>query len=131
MNKINYKLKKLDKSIIYNIYNIIVTQKKNNFIISITNKNGDVLFSESPGTIGYTKAARKNFYTYQEVLKVLFYKLEANSSIYNFNLVFKGICKGKQNIINTLVNLNVNIISITSEVFYAKNGCRPKKQRRL
>lgn len=131
MKKINYSLKDTDSSIAYNVYNIIVTQKKNNFIISLTDSKGNVLFSESPGTIGYTKAARKNYYTYQEVLKVLFYKIETNINANYFNLIFKGICKGKQSIINTLVNLNINIISITSEVFYAKNGCRPKKQRRL
>lgn len=130
-NKINYKLKDNDNSISYNIYNIIITQKKNNFIISLTDNKGNVLFNESPGTIGYTKAARKNFYTYQEVLKVLFYKIDNSSNYKHFNLIFKGLCKGKQSIINTLINLNVNLVSISSEVFYAKNGCRPKKQRRL
>jgi len=114
-----------------NSYNIVVTQKKNNFTISVTDENGDLIFWESPGTIGYSKSARKNFYTYQEVSKALSYRMEIFPRDTKYKLIFKGICKGKQSIVNTLSLMGVEITSITSEVFFAKNGCRPRKKRRL
>lgn len=120
-----------DESLKKVILNIVVTQKKNNFIVSITNNLGEVLLTESPGTIGYSKSARKNFYTYQEVTKAIFSKIDKISKNSSYIVIFKGICKGKQSVINTLTSLGADIRGITSEVFFAKNGCRPKKQRRL
>jgi len=110
---------------------IIITQKRNNFIASVTNINGDVLFSESPGTVGYKKSNRKNMMTYKEVIRILSLKISKETDLKYFQLIFKGICKGKRIVLNTLMASNIQLITIISEVFYPKNGCRPKKQRRL
>ena len=110
---------------------IVVTQKRNNFIVSVTNMNGEVFFTVSPGTIGYKKANRKNMMTYKEVIKILSHKIMKDTDLKYFQLIFKGICKGKRLIVQGLMATNLQVISIVSEVFFPKNGCRPKKQRRL
>lgn len=110
---------------------IVVTQKRNNFIVSVCSQNGKVLFSISPGIIGYKKGNRKNPLTYKEVAKVLSDRLKKETTLKYFEVIFKGICRGKNVIVNTLSTSNINIFSITTESFYPKNGCKPKKQRRL
>jgi len=110
---------------------IVITQKRNNFIASVTNINGDVLFIETPGSVGYKKSNRKNMMTYKEVIRALSYKIHKETDLKFFQLIFKGICRGKRLVLNSLMASNIRVISIVSEVFYPKNGCRPKKQRRL
>jgi len=137
LNFIKTKNNKNSFNLIENIYKItsigkiIITQKKNNFIVSVTDINGNVLYTESPGTIGYRKSKRKSFYAYSEVIKIIIYKIKKNSNLKNFQIIFRGICKGKKQIIGTISKLDINIYSIVSEVLFPKNGCRPKKQRRL
>ena len=110
---------------------IVITQKKNNFIISVCNQLGEVLFTISPGSIGYRKGNRKNPLTYKEVAKELAIRIKKDTVLSNFELIFKGICKGKSVLVNTLIASEVAIFSIVTEHFYPKNGCKPRKQRRL
>lgn len=110
---------------------IVVTQKRNNCVFSITNLQGDVFITETPGTIGYKKSNRKNTMSYKELLRVLVAKARKNTEFTCFQLIFKGMCRNKKFIVSSLINLNVKIFSIVSEVYVPKNGCRAKKQRRL
>jgi len=129
-NSTNYNLiEHINK--INKIGKIVITQKRNNFIASVTNLQGEVLLTESPGTVGYKKANRKNMMTYKEVIRILAFKIKKETNLKYFQLIFKGICKGKRIVINSLMSSKLQVISIISEVFYPKNGCRPKKQRRL
>jgi len=110
---------------------IVVTQKRNNCVFSITNLKGDVFITETPGTIGYKKSNRKNIIGYTDLIDIIITKTFKNTNFTSFQIVFKGICKNKKFILNTLVNLNVRILSIVSEIFLPRNGCKTKKQRRL
>ena len=110
---------------------IIISQKRNNYVINVTRLNGEIIFNQTPGTIGYAKSIRKHIMTYKEVIDIIIYRIQKETKLKYFKLIFKGICKGKRIIINNLMYSKIKIFTINSEIFYPHNGCRPKKQRRL
>jgi len=135
-NTINYTNKIQFNSIsnnqlITSLGKIVVTQKRNNCVISITTLDGKVLLTETPGTIGYKKSARKNPIFLKEVIKILSTKILKKTNFKYFQLIFKGISRNKKIIINSLLLSKIKLFSITSEIFIPKNGCKLKKQRRL
>ena len=110
------------------VYVINITLSESNILISITDKNGNLLDYCTSGELGFLGSQKTKKYTLITMLKKF---------LYNYNYInnksvlinFKGISKNQKLIIKKLKE-KVSIKMIRYNNLLPHNGCRPKKKRR-
>ena len=121
--------KKKEKKILNRgIINIFTTF--NNIILTLCDLNGNVYCWSSSGVVGFKGSKKSTPFA----AKVVTENLISKANIYNLKevlITIKGHGSGRENIIKTLSELGLNIISIEDRTPIAHNGCRPPKKRRL
>jgi len=107
-----------------------ITASFNNIIISITNKNGQVISWSSAGKMGFKGSKKNTPYAAQtaasDAAKVAF-----DAGVKKVDVYVKGPGAGRESSIRSLSQSGIEIAMIKDVTPLPHNGCRPPKKRRV
>ena len=101
----------------------------NNTIITITDRQGNVLTSASSGTAGY-KGSRKGTPYAAQLAGDQAGKAAQEFGMQNLDIKVKGPGSGRESAVRALGAYGFRITNITDVTPLPHNGCRPRKRRR-
>lgn len=122
------KKKKIAKGITSGIAHIQASF--NNTIISITDKQGNVLIWSTPGVVGYGGSKKSTPFAAQVAAADAARKAK-EIGIKELDVYVKGPGFGRESAIRALQAAGISITSIKDVTPIPHNGCRPKKKRRI
>ena len=102
----------------------------NNTIISITDKQGNVLAWSSPGIVGYSGSKKSTPFAAQ-VAAADAAKKAKELWIETVEVLIKGPGSGRESAIRALQAGGLTVTSIKDITPVPHNGCRPRKRRRV
>ena len=102
----------------------------NNTIITITDRQGNVLSWASSGGAGF-KGSRKSTPFAAQVASETAGRAAQEQGIKNVEVQIKGPGPGRESSVRALNALGIKIVSITDVTPQAHNGVRPRKRRRV
>ncbi len=101
----------------------------NNTIVTISDKDGNVIAWSSAGRIGYKGSKKKTPFAAGITAEAA-----ANAAVENgvkkVDVFVKGLGPGRENAVRSLQAAGLEITSITDETPVPHNGCRPPKKPR-
>ena len=101
----------------------------NNTIVSICEKNGNVISWASAGTIGYKGSKKKTPFA-AGVAAEAAAKAAMEQGVVKVEVFVKGLGSGRENAIRSLQTAGLEITSIVDQTPVPHNGCRPPKRPR-
>jgi small subunit ribosomal protein S11 len=102
----------------------------NNIIISITNKNGQVISWSSAGKMGFRGSKKNTPYAAQTAAQDCA-KVATDAGMKKADVFVKGPGSGREGAIRALNNSGIEVVSIKDVTPLPHNGCRPPKKRRV
>jgi small subunit ribosomal protein S11 len=102
----------------------------NNIIISITNKNGQVISWSSAGKMGF-KGSKKNTPYAAQMAASDAAKTAVDAGLKRVDVYVKGPGAGRESAIRALANAGIEVVMIKDITPLPHNGCRPPKKRRV
>lgn len=102
----------------------------NNIIISLTNKNGQVISWASAGKMGF-KGSKKNTPYAAQLAAEECTKEAHDLGLRRVKVYVKGPGAGRESAIRTIHNNGVEVTEIIDITPVPHNGCRPPKRRRV
>ena len=102
----------------------------NNIIISLTNKNGDVISWSSAGKQGFRGSKKNTPYAAQTAAEDCA-KVAHEAGLRKVKVYVKGPGNGRESAIRTLHNNGIEVTEIIDVTPMPHNGCRPPKRRRV
>ncbi|MCD6365104.1 MAG: 30S ribosomal protein S11 [Planctomycetes bacterium] len=120
--------KKPRRSVVRGIAHIRATY--NNTRITITDPGGDVLCSESGGTIGQKGSRKSTPFAAQQAAGAAARKAKRMGLI-EIDVLVNGPGSGRESAITSLQAAGLKVLSIEDVTPIPHNGCRPKKKRRV
>jgi small subunit ribosomal protein S11 len=102
----------------------------NNLIISITNKNGQVISWSSAGKMGF-KGSKKNTPYAAQMAAADAAKTAFDAGVKKVDVYVKGPGAGRESSIRSLSQNGIEIAMIKDCTPLPHNGCRPPKKRRV
>jgi small subunit ribosomal protein S11 len=102
----------------------------NNIIISLTNKNGDVISWASAGKMGF-RGSKKNTPYAAQVAAEECAQIAYDAGLRKVKVYVKGSGNGRESAIRSIHNLGVEVTEIIDVTPLPHNGCRPPKRRRV
>jgi|TARA_B100000965_G_C19579362_1_gene752817 small subunit ribosomal protein S11 len=102
----------------------------NNIIISLTNKQGQVISWSSSGKMGF-KGSKKNTPYAAQVAAEECTKEAYDLGLRRVKVYVKGPGAGRESAIRTIHNNGVEVSEIVDITPIPHNGCRPPKKRRV
>lgn len=102
----------------------------NNIIISLTNKNGQVISWSSAGKMGF-KGSKKNTPYAAQLAAEECTKEAHDLGLRRVKVYVKGPGAGRESAIRTIHNNGVEVTEIIDITPIPHNGCRPPKRRRV
>ncbi len=103
----------------------------NNTIISLTDVNGDVLVTESAGSVGGFKGSRKSTpFAANKAAEAAANKAK-KMGLQEVEVYVKGPGGGRESAVTGLQAAGIKILSIEDVTPIPHNGCRPPKKRRV
>ncbi|MFV0237154.1 MAG: 30S ribosomal protein S11 [Flavobacteriales bacterium] len=102
----------------------------NNIIISLTNKNGEVISWSSAGKQGF-RGSKKNTPYAAQVSAEDCAKVAFEAGLRRVKVYVKGPGQGRESAIRTLHNNGIEVSEIIDVTPMPHNGCRPPKRRRV
>ena len=102
----------------------------NNTIITITDRQGNVLSWASSGGAGF-KGSRKSTPFAAQVASESAARAAVEQGIKQVEVQIKGPGPGRESSVRALNAVGIKIISITDVTPVPHNGCRPPKRRRM
>lgn len=102
----------------------------NNIIISITNKQGQVISWSSAGKMGFRGSKKNTPYAAQMAAQDCA-KVATDAGMKRADVYVKGPGSGREGAIRSLSNSGIEITSIKDVTPLPHNGCRPPKKRRV
>ena len=102
----------------------------NNIIISLTNKNGEVISWASAGKMGF-RGSKKNTPYAAQVAAEDAAKVAFDSGLKKVKVYVKGPGNGRESAIRTIHNAGIEVTEIIDVTPLPHNGCRPPKKRRV
>ena len=127
--KSKFRLKKKEKKIVIN-GKAYVNATFNNTIVSITDKDGNVLSWSSAGSKGFKGSRKSTPYAAQVAADDAAIKA-AEYGLKNIDVEVKGPGSGRETALRALQARGFKILSIKDTSPIAHNGCRPPKKRRV
>ncbi len=121
--------KKVKKTVPYGIAHIQATF--NNTIITITDKEGNVLTWASGGTEGFKGTRKSTPYAAQVAAQKVAKKAMDEYGVKDIEIWVKGPGSGRESAIRTLQAAGLNIKVIKDVTPIPHNGCRPPSKRRV
>src|SRR6202453_3882228 len=107
-----------------------VTASFNNIIISLTNKNGQVISWSSAGKMGF-KGSKKNTPYAAQMASSDAAKAALDAGLKKVDVYVKGPGSGRESAIRALANNGIEVVMIKDVTPLPHNGCRPPKKRRV
>ena len=102
----------------------------NNIIISITNKNGQVISWSSAGKMGF-KGSKKNTPYAAQMAAADASKVAVEAGVKRVDVFVKGPGAGREGAIRSLSQSGIEVSMIKDVTPLPHNGCRPPKKRRV
>jgi small subunit ribosomal protein S11 len=102
----------------------------NNIIISITNKNGQVISWSSAGKMGF-KGSKKNTPYAAQMAASDAAKVAFDAGVKRVDVYVKGPGAGRESSIRSLSQSGIEVSMIKDVTPLPHNGCRPPKKRRV
>lgn len=102
----------------------------NNTLVTITDAEGNALFSGSAGSTGFKGSRKSTPYAATKATEKVA-TLASQAGLKEVSVVVKGPGFGRIPAIKALKTGGLNVISITDSTPIPHNGCRPKKKRRV
>jgi small subunit ribosomal protein S11 len=103
----------------------------NNTLITITDANGDVLASQSSGSVGGFKGSRKSTpFAASRAAEAAAQKVR-KMGVTEVEVKVKGPGSGRESAVTALVSSGIKVTSIEDVTPIPHNGCRPRKKRRV
>ena len=127
-NKEKVKKKKLAKGITSGTAHIQASF--NNTIITITDKQGNVLVWSTPGIVGYGGSKKATPFAAQVAASDAAKKAK-EIGLKEVDVCVKGPGFGRESAIRAIQASGLNVTSIKDTTPMPHNGCRPKKKRRV
>ena len=107
-----------------------ITASFNNIIISLTNKQGQVISWSSAGKMGF-KGSKKNTPYAAQMASSDAAKVAFDAGLKRVDVYVKGPGSGRESAIRALSNSGIEITQIKDVTPLPHNGCRPPKKRRV
>ena len=127
--KSKFRAKKKEKKVVIN-GKAYVNATFNNTIVSITDKDGNVLSWSSAGSKGFKGSRKSTPYAAQVAADDAAIKA-AEYGLKNIDVEVKGPGSGRETAVRALQARGFKILSIKDTSPIAHNGCRPPKRRRV
>jgi len=102
----------------------------NNIIITLTNKQGDVISWSSAGRVGF-RGSKKNTPYAAQVAATQAAKEAYDCGLRGVEVFVKGPGSGREAAIRALDNFGIKVSQIQDVTPIPHNGCRPPKRRRV
>jgi len=102
----------------------------NNIIISLTNKQGQVISWSSAGKMGF-KGSKKNTPYAAQMAAADCAKIALDAGLKRVDVFVKGSGSGREGAIRSLTQNGIEVSSIKDVTPIPHNGCRPPKKRRV
>lgn len=102
----------------------------NNIIITLTNRNGDVISWSSAGKMGFRGSKKSTPYAAQIAAENAV-KVAHDAGLRKVKAYVKGPGNGRESALRTLHNAGVEVTEIIDITPMPHNGCRPPKRRRV
>lgn len=107
-----------------------VTASFNNIIVSLTNKQGQVISWSSAGKMGF-KGSKKNTPYAAQMAAADAAKVALDAGMRRVDVFVKGPGAGREGAIRALANSGIEVTMIKDVTPLPHNGCRPPKKRRV
>lgn len=120
--------KKVKRSVAKGIVHVRSTF--NNTLITITDMDGDVICSESAGTLGFKGSRKSTPFAAQRASESAAQKAR-KMGLREVEVRVKGPGSGRESAVTSLQAAGLKIISIEDVTPIPHNGCRPPKKRRV
>lgn len=102
----------------------------NNIIITLTNKQGQVVSWSSAGKMGF-KGSKKNTPYAAQMASSDAAKVASEAGMKRVDVFVKGPGAGRESAIRALSNSGIEVVMIKDVTPLPHNGCRPPKKRRV
>jgi small subunit ribosomal protein S11 len=102
----------------------------NNIIISLTNKQGQVISWSSAGKMGF-KGSKKNTPYAAQVASAEAARVAFEAGLKRVDVYVKGPGNGRESAIRALAQNGIEVSMIKDVTPLPHNGCRPPKKRRV
>ncbi|MBZ9777462.1 30S ribosomal protein S11 [Psychroflexus sp. CAK8W] len=102
----------------------------NNIIVSLTNKNGDIISWSSSGKMGF-RGSKKNTPYAAQLSAEDAGKVAHEAGLRKVKVYVKGPGNGRESAIRSLHNSGIEVTEIIDVTPIPHNGCRPPKRRRV
>ncbi len=102
----------------------------NNIIISLTNKQGQVISWSSAGKMGF-RGSKKNTPYAAQMAAADAAKVALDAGLKKVDVFVKGPGSGREGAIRSLSQSGIEIVMIKDITPLPHNGCRPPKKRRV
>lgn len=122
------KKKKTRRNVTHGIIHIVSTF--NNTIVTVTDRNGDVLTWSSAGTVGFKGSRKSTPFAAQRAAEVCAERA-TKFGIKEVDVRVKGPGSGRESAIQALHQAGLAIRAIEDVTPLPHNGCRPPKKRRV
>ena len=107
-----------------------VTASFNNIIVSLTNKQGQVIAWSSAGKMGF-RGSKKNTPYAAQMASSDAAKTAMDAGLKKVDVFVKGPGSGREGAIRALAQSGIEIVQIKDVTPLPHNGCRPPKKRRV
>ena len=101
----------------------------NNTVVSITDKEGNVISWASAGTIGYKGSKKKTPFAAGQAAEQAG-RAAGDAGVKRVEVFVRGMGNGRENAIRALQTAGLEITAINDETPVPHNGCRPPKRPR-
>eukprot|EP01023_Acetabularia_acetabulum_P009640 TRINITY_DN14351_c0_g1_i1.p4 TRINITY_DN14351_c0_g1~~TRINITY_DN14351_c0_g1_i1.p4 ORF type:complete len:135 (-),score=20.32 TRINITY_DN14351_c0_g1_i1:350-754(-) len=102
----------------------------NNIIVSLTNKEGQVISWSSAGKMGFRGSKKNTPYAAQMAAQDCA-KVAYDLGLRKVEVFVKGPGSGRESAIRTIQNSGIEVTTIKDVTPLPHNGCRPPKRRRV
>ncbi len=102
----------------------------NNTIVSIADRQGNVISWGSPGTVGFSGSKKSTPFAAQ-VAATAAAKQAKDFGIQSVDIYVKGPGSGRESAIRAIQAAGIMVTSIRDVTPMPHNGCRPRKKRRV
>ncbi len=107
-----------------------ISSSFNNVIISLTNRQGQVISWSSAGKMGF-RGSKKNTPYAAQVAAEDCAKVAHEAGLRKVKVYVKGPGNGRESAIRSLHNSGIEVTEIVDVTPLPHNGCRPPKRRRV